>query len=91
MTMPGIPMVTYGDEIGMRGDFGEDGRRPMPWDENHWDERLLEVYRGLIAGKGRSAALRDVQLAMRRRADRAHPFYWAAFVFAGDWGAMRGL
>ena len=31
-TMPGIPMMTYGDEIGMRGDFGEDGRRPMPWD-----------------------------------------------------------
>jgi alpha-glucosidase len=48
MTMPGIPMLTYGDEIGMRGDFGEDGRRPMPWDETQWDERLLEVYRGLI-------------------------------------------
>jgi alpha-glucosidase len=30
--MPGIPMMTFGDEIGMRGDFGEDGRRPMPWD-----------------------------------------------------------
>jgi alpha-glucosidase len=30
-TMPGIPMMTYGDEIGMRGEFGEDGRRPMPW------------------------------------------------------------
>ena len=26
-TMPGIPMLTYGDEIGMRGDFAEDGRR----------------------------------------------------------------
>ena len=58
MTMPGIPMVTYGDEIGMRGDFGEDGRRPMPWDENQWDERLLEVYRGLIAARRASAALR---------------------------------
>ena len=41
MTMPGIPMVTYGDEIGMRGDFGEDGRRPMPWDESQWDRGLL--------------------------------------------------
>jgi alpha-glucosidase len=27
-TMPGTPMVTYGDEIGMRGRFGEDGRPP---------------------------------------------------------------
>ena len=54
-------------------------------------ELMVGFYRGLIAGKGRSAALRDVQLAMRRRTDRAHPFYWAAFVFAGDWGAIRGL
>ncbi|MCB1252200.1 MAG: glycoside hydrolase family 13 protein [Austwickia sp.] len=32
LTMPSIPMITYGDEIGMLGEFGEDGRRPMPWD-----------------------------------------------------------
>lgn len=43
-------MVTYGDEIGMRGDSGEDGRRPMPWetgprDAQPWDERILDVYR----------------------------------------------
>ncbi len=58
MTMPGIPMVTYGDEIGMLGDFGEDGRRPMPWDESHWDTRLLGVYRDLIAARRSSPALR---------------------------------
>jgi alpha-glucosidase len=58
-TMPGIPMLTYGDEIGMRGDFGEDGRRPMPWDdEASWDERILEVYRGLISARNASHALR---------------------------------
>jgi alpha-glucosidase len=58
MTMPGIPMVTYGDEIGMLGSFGEDGRRPMPWDEKQWDTRLLRVYRGLIAARRSSVALR---------------------------------
>ena len=72
-TMPGIPMMTYGDEIGMRGEFGEDGRRPMPWDaeqpkteqpkaeqpsDERWDTRLLEVYRGLIAARNSSHALR---------------------------------
>ncbi len=36
-TMPGIPMMTYGDEIGMRGDCSEDGRRPMPWDAAQLD------------------------------------------------------
>ena len=57
-------MMTYGDEIGMRGDFGEDGRRTMPWaaeqviDEERWDTRILEVYRGLIAARNGSHALR---------------------------------
>jgi alpha-glucosidase len=58
-TMPGIPMMTYGDEIGMRGDSGEDGRRPMPWtDPDLWDARILEVYRGLIGARNSSHALR---------------------------------
>ena len=45
LTMPSIPMVTYGDEIGMEGAYGEDGRRPMPWDEPVGTQALLEVYR----------------------------------------------
>jgi len=57
-TMPGIPMMTYGDEIGMSGDHGEDGRRPMRWNAGHWDERILEVYRGLISARNVSHALR---------------------------------
>ena len=57
-TMPGIPMMTYGDEIGMRGDHGEDGRRPMPWNAGHADARILEVYRGLISARNSSHALR---------------------------------
>jgi len=72
-TMPGIPMMTYGDEIGMRGDYGEDGRRPMPWDAGQpgaqpsdaepsdagrWDTRILAVYRGLISARNVSHALR---------------------------------
>lgn len=68
-TMPGIPMVTYGDEIGMPGEFGEDGRRPMPWtargshgagtDGPLWDERILAVYRSLVALRRGSVALRS--------------------------------
>lgn len=59
LTMPGIPMLTYGDEIGMPGLFGEDGRRPMPWDRELWDAGLLETYRGLVAARRRSVALRE--------------------------------
>ncbi len=57
LTMPSIPMITYGDEIGMEGAFGEDGRRPMPWDESLWDTRLLAVYRDLIHARRDSPAL----------------------------------
>ncbi len=58
LTMPGVPMITYGDEIGMPGRFGEDGRRPMPWDGAGWDGRLLAAYRQLVALRRASPALR---------------------------------
>jgi alpha-glucosidase len=57
--MPGIPMLTYGDEIGMEGEFGEDGRRPMPWDESRWDRGLFDAYRGLISARNGSVALQE--------------------------------
>ncbi|WP_083707256.1 glycoside hydrolase family 13 protein [Intrasporangium flavum] len=57
-TLPSMPMLTYGDEIGMEGTFGEDGRRPMPWDESRWDTRILATYRGMISARRRSVALR---------------------------------
>lgn len=61
LTMPGIPMITYGDEIGMLGAFGEDGRRPMSWGRDGrppaWDERIHTVYRSLIAARRSSPAL----------------------------------
>ena len=58
LTMPSIPMVTYGDEIGMEGAYGEDGRRPMPWDERRWDRRLFAAYRSLVEARRGSVALR---------------------------------
>lgn len=61
-TMPGIPMVTYGDEIGMPGDSGEDGRRPMPWSAqaegcDDWNIGILDIYRALIHARRSTAAL----------------------------------
>lgn len=80
LTMPGIPMITYGDEIGMEGAFGEDGRRPMPWgDDALWDVRIHEVYRALIAARRESIALRAGGLRWVYAADdvlvylREHP------------------
>lgn len=59
LTMPGVPMITYGDEIGMEGTFAEDGRRPMPWDESDWDAAIFDGVRALTAARNGSDALRD--------------------------------
>jgi alpha-glucosidase len=59
-TMPGIPMTYAGDEIGIEGDNGEDGRRPFPWHRpESWQLETLNAYRGLGAARAGSTALRD--------------------------------
>jgi alpha-glucosidase len=58
MTMPGVPMVFAGDEIGLEGEWGEDARRTMPWDrQGTWDSRLFEEYRRLISIRRSGPAL----------------------------------
>jgi alpha-glucosidase len=58
MTTPGVPMVFAGDEIGLGGEWGEDARRPMPWQAPEtWDETLHERYRSLIALRRSNDAL----------------------------------
>lgn len=65
--LPGIPMVCYGDEVGIPGTFGEDGRRPMPWDAapdgvapdpGRWDAERHATYRQLLTLRRQSVALR---------------------------------
>ena len=48
-------------------------------------ELMVKYYEKLMLGRGRSEALREVQLEMLKRSDRAHPFYWASFMPIGDW------
>ena len=55
MTLPGVPMVFAGDELGLEGEWGEDARRTMPWDEPL--PPLFEQYRRLIALRRSSEAL----------------------------------
>ncbi|MFM7219328.1 MAG: tetratricopeptide repeat protein [Nodosilinea sp.] len=53
-------------------------------------QRLMtRYYQKLMAGLGRSEALRAVQLEMiRGGGDQARPYYWAAFILAGNWRAL---
>ncbi len=58
-TMPGVPMIFMGDELGMTGVDGEDARRPMPWNSReNWDSTLLDAYRSWLGLRRRHVALR---------------------------------
>jgi alpha-glucosidase len=57
MTTPGVPMVFAGDELGLQGEWGEDGRRTMPWDRLDESDPLLGEYRRLISLRRSSDAL----------------------------------
>jgi alpha-glucosidase len=55
MTTPGVPMLFAGDELGMEGEWGEDARRTIQWDEPL--PPVFEQYRRLIALRRSSDAL----------------------------------
>ncbi|WP_139142559.1 glycoside hydrolase family 13 protein [Humibacillus sp. DSM 29435] len=48
MTMPGIPMIFAGDEIGTTGANLEEGRQPFRWDPVTWDHDLRRRHQELI-------------------------------------------
>ena len=48
LLMPGMPMIYYGDEVGMSGGHDPDCRRGMLWDENRQDLEMLRWYRRLL-------------------------------------------
>ena len=59
LTMPGVPTLFAGDELGLTGVDGEHSRTPFPWDRpDSWDEPTLAAYRAWIALRREHVALR---------------------------------
>jgi CHAT domain-containing protein len=54
--------------------------------DDHATQTLMSGYyrRMFKEGKGRSAALREQQLAMLADTAHDHPYYWASFIVSGD-------
>jgi hypothetical protein len=51
-------------------------------------ELTTAYYERLLAGEGRSEALRSVQLEALRSESRSHPFFWAGFISIGARGPI---
>jgi alpha-glucosidase len=58
MTYPGVPSIFAGDEIGLEGSWGEDGRRTINWDDQSgWDIEFLGEVRRLVSLRRSHSAL----------------------------------
>jgi alpha-glucosidase len=58
LTYPGVPSIFAGDEIGLEGSWGEDGRRTINWeDRSQWDHSFMDNVRQLISIRKSNDAL----------------------------------
>jgi CHAT domain-containing protein/Tfp pilus assembly protein PilF len=92
----GVGEVQYGEGVyGLRRAFFLAGTETLamslwPVSDRFTREMMTAYYTGLKRGLGRTEALRQAKLAMLRREDRRHPFYWASFIQAGEWATLDG-
>jgi alpha-glucosidase len=58
LTYPGVPSIFAGDEIGLEGAWGEDGRRTINWDDRSgWDHQFMAHVKSLISIRKNNDAL----------------------------------
>lgn len=55
LTFPGVPLIYYGDEVGVRGGKDPDNRRTYPWGNENLE--LLDWYKKLIAIRNKNPLL----------------------------------
>jgi CHAT domain-containing protein len=89
----GIGAVTGDGVYGMRRALvlaGAESQVVSLWNVSDASTRALmrDYYGELSRGSGRAEALRQAKLHLLHQPRYAHPYYWAAFIPAGDWRAL---
>lgn len=74
-TLPGAPMIYYGDENGLLGENDPDCRGPMLWEETQWNHALRGHLKTLIALRLRLPSLRRGALERGFANDRVATYY----------------
>jgi CHAT domain-containing protein/Flp pilus assembly protein TadD len=93
----GLGDVNNGEGVyGLRRAFvtaGAESQLMSLWkvDDYGTSELISLYYQRLQKGDGRSEALRQVQLEMMQAPAYQHPYYWASFIFSGDWSEIGGF
>jgi CHAT domain-containing protein len=93
----GLGNVANGEGVyGLRRAFvtaGAESQLMSLWkvDDYGTSELMSLYYKRLKNGEGRSEALRQVQLEMMQAPAYQHPYYWASFIFSGDWSEIGGF
>ena len=80
--------------LGLRRAFVMNGAQTQVmslWNVDDEATRLLMegFYNRLLAGGGRGESLRQAQLELMRQPKFQHPYFWSAFISAGDWRPLR--
>ena len=63
-TLPGEPLVYYGEENGMDGGDDPQNRRTMRWEERDWNQTTRDFYKKLVAIRRSRRELREGRLLM---------------------------
>lgn len=69
LLLPGMPMIYYGDEVGMNGVSDTDCRRGMLWDEARQEQDMLAWYRKLTGLRHKIPVLTEGVLVMQYAKD----------------------
>ncbi|MFZ1025595.1 MAG: CHAT domain-containing protein, partial [Limnoraphis robusta] len=91
----GLGSLANGEGVyGLRRAFvksGAESQLMSLWqvDDYGTSELISLYYQRIKRGEGRSIAMRQIQLDLLEEPLYEHPFYWASFIFTGDWRSME--